>query len=232
MKKTISIIIGFAAITSFFACSGSKTKITDSDKSELTKLEIPDSYTFLDETEGDLDGDGNDEKIFVYDTDEAGEYGTVRNIYICKKEKDDWMLWKTVHGPVMESDAGGAMGDPFYDILIDQGKIYISHAGGSSEKWYYNHTYAFVDKEFKLVEAVVDFGRACSKWETYIYNLQTGDLSYDLAPEECEDVLIEEYVIAAHEDYKIKKEKLPEMDGFEPGNNELQLPDNSGAVYY
>ncbi len=232
MKKIANIILVIVTASAIFACSESKTKISDSDKTELTKLEIPDNYDLLAKAEGDLDGDGVNETVFVYNTDQENEYGNIRDIYICKKEKDEWMLWKKLNGPVMESKSGGTMGDSFDGITIDKEEIFITHMGGASEKWYYNHSYKLIDKEFKLTKAVIDFGRACQAWETYIYNLNTGDLSYDLAPDECDDVKIEEYVIADHKDYKIKKSKLPKMDGFVPGNTELQIPDDAGTLYY
>jgi hypothetical protein len=232
MKKSIKIIFALSIAAFIYSCSGSETKVTVKNDSKYQKLDIPKGYELLGQSDGDLDKDGEDERVYVYNTDSVGEYGTTRVIYICKKEKDEWMLWKTMRGPVMASEAGGMMGDPFDNILINKGQIYITHYGASSVKWYYNLTYKIVGRDFKLVEVVVDFGRPCAKWETYIYKLKTGDLSYDLAPEDCEESLLEEYVIAAHEDYKIKKSRLPLMDGFEPGNNELLLPDDSGAVYY
>jgi len=231
----IKLLIILAVIFSLFSCSRDKNKETDntnSESSELTKLEIPENYEELISSEGDLDGDGIDERVIVYNTDIVGELGTEREVYICKKEKDEWMLWKKVKGPVLPSESGGVAGDPFNDLVIDKDKIYITHMGGSMEKWYYNHSYEYIDSEFKLVTAVVDYGINCVKWETFHYELRDAKLIYDLAPEECDDVYIEEYCVAIHEEYDLEKNKLPLMDGFEPGNNELKLSDRKEVIYY
>jgi hypothetical protein len=230
MRKIIFIV---AILCVVLSCSNNKkSEEVKKENSELSKLEIPEGYNELIKSEGDLDGDGIDEKVIVFDTDIEGDYGIEREIYICKKENDEWMLWKTIKGPVLSSDAGGVSGDPFNDLVIDKDRIYISHMGGSMEKWYYNHSYKYIDSEFRLVTAVVDYGISCIKWETYHYDLESGNLAYDLSPDECEDYMIEEYCVAIHEDYEIKKSDLPLMDGFEPGNNELKLPDRKEVIYY
>lgn len=228
MKKVIIYIIPLLLLA---ACNGNDKKETEK-KSDLTELVIPDEYQLLKKADGDLDNDGIDERVFVYDTDSSAGYGTERIVFICKKEENKWMQWKKVQGPVLPSLAGGVQGEPFEDILIDKGKLYISHTGGASMHWYYNHCYELSGKDFKLSKVVVDYGRPCVKWETYIYDLKSGKLSYELAPDECSDELIEEYVIAAHHDYEIKKSDLPKMNGFIPGENELKVPGTKDVVYY
>ncbi|MDD3741443.1 MAG: hypothetical protein PHH30_09390 [Bacteroidales bacterium] len=232
MKRLLIILVVLIVL---FSCSNNtqkETKDTTSESSELTKLEIPDNYEELISSEGDLDGDGNDERVIVFDTGIDADFGTEREVFICKKENDEWMLWKKLKGPVMSSESGGVAGDSFNDLIIDKGKIYISHMGGSMEKWYYNHIYEYIDSEFRLVTAVVDYGINCVKWETYHYELRDAKLIYDLAPDECDDVYIEEYCVAIHEEYDLKKIDLLLMDGFEPGNNELKLSDRKEVIYY
>lgn len=229
MKRVLIIL---AVVCVLFSCSNNKKNDIQLKESELKKLEIPENYVELIKSDGDLDNDGMEERVIVLDTDIKGDWGTEREVYICKKENDEWMLWKIIKGPVMSSKSGGIAGDPFVDLIIDKGKIFITHQGGSREKWYYNHSYKLIDAEFKLVNAVVDYGVDCIKWETYIYNLEKGTLKYDLAPDECEENLIEEYCVAIQEDYNIKKTDLPLMDGYEPGNNELALPEGNKKIYY
>lgn len=224
MKK-ILVLLAISAL--IFSCSNDKKESKIEKKSELSELKIPAGYALISKAEGDLDADGKDEKVFVYDTDSIGAYGNVREIYICKKENNKWMLWKTVIGPALSSQAG-MMGD----LIIDKGKLYITHYVNALERIYYNHCYEYIDKDFRLVEVVVDCGRPCAKWETYRYDLKTGKITYDLAPDECDDAVIEEYVIAAHEEYNIKTSELPLMNGFAPGNQSIKLPDGSDSFYY
>lgn len=230
MKK---LIFAATILCVVLSCSNNQNpEEVKKESSELHKLDIPEGYNELIASEGDLDGDGIAEKVIVFDTDRIGDMGTEREIYICKKENDEWMLWKIAHGPVLSSESGGVMGDPFNDMVVDKDMIYISHMGGSMEKWYYNHNYKYIDSEFRLVSAVVDYGINCVQWETYQYSLEYGKLLYDLSPEKCEDVLIDEYVIETHEEYDFEITDLPLMDGFVPGDNELKLPDDGGTIYY
>lgn len=228
MKKLLILFLPVVLLT---ACNSNKNKKTEK-KSEFKELVIPKEYKLVKKTDGDLDKDKIDERIFVYDTDSVGELGIERIVYICKKENDKWIEWKKFYGPVLPSESGGTQGEPFDDILIDNGKIYITHTGGASERWYYNHCYELIDKEFRLTKAVIDFGRHCVKWETYIYDLKTGKLSYDLAPDECSDEIIEKYVIAVHHDYTVNKTDLPKMSEFRPGDNELNVPKTKDVLYY
>lgn len=230
--KNIIIILCIASIALFVSCSSKEEKTETTKKSDLTKLEIPKGYKLLVKSDGDLDGDKEDERIYVYNTDKKTDNGYERIIYICKKENKEWMLWKEIKGPALPSGKGGKKNDPFNDLLIDNGMIYIIHNLESTDQWYYNHCYKLVDKEFKLVEAVVDYGRPCAKWETYIYNLETGDLKYELAPDVCDDVLIDKYVIAAKKDYKIENPVMPMMQGFIPGANKLEIPDKDKRIIY
>lgn len=103
MKKLYILIFPIVLLT---ACNGNKNKETEQ-KSEFKELVIPSGYKLIKKVDGDLDKDKKDERIFVYDTDSVSDLGTERIIYICKKENEKWMEWKSFYGPVLPSEAGG-----------------------------------------------------------------------------------------------------------------------------
>ncbi|WP_010180029.1 hypothetical protein [Aquimarina agarilytica] len=184
--------------------------------------------TLLTEATGDLTNDGIPEKINVYDTQKETDFGTERLIHILKKNDTKWVLWKKSIGPILPSAHGGMQGDPFEGISIERNCIVIHHSGGSHQKWSYTHRYRYQNNEWQLIGATTHFGAACDYFETYDYNLSTGNINYRKEIENCETAHTK---IEEQQFYK-KLKSLPLMDGFYPGNNELKLPNTDLLIFY
>ena len=88
---------------------------------------------------GDLTKDGLAERVVVYDTPVATDFGTARQLYIYQQKEGHWQLWQKINGGILPSENGGMMGDPFEGITIERGTIVITHFGGSRQKWTYTH---------------------------------------------------------------------------------------------
>lgn len=150
---------------------------------------IPKKYVPLKEVLGDLDKDGIDEKVVVYDMtdqDEDGE-GIDRELIIFKRKGNDWIIWKRSTQAVGGSKDGGMMGDPFEDIKIEKGILTIVQFGGSSWKWSHIDKYRFQSGEFELIGYTSSYGKPCEYWEETDYNLITGNISSSKEYEPCED---------------------------------------------
>ena len=221
MKKRISTYILVLFIFSNLSCKSQENK-----KSEI--IQKPKSFMIIEEIEGDLDKDGIYEKVIVYDTEKEIDLGTERQIYIYKRKKNNWELWKKAIGAILPSEHGGMMGDPFEGISIERNCIVINHFGGSRQKWNYTHRFRFQSGEFQLIGATVNFGSPCDYFESLDYNLSNGKIKYEKEIENCEK-----------ETSKIKKkemirklESLPTMNGFYPGDNEIKFPNSEITMYY
>jgi len=121
------------------------------------------------------------------------------------------------------------MGDPFEDVRIERGSIVIDHFGGSREKWNYTHRFRFQKGGFELIGASVRFGAPCDYWDHFDYNLSTGRIDIKMEKEDCDN---EENNKEKAFTFTEKKEKLPQMDGFYPGNNEVSHSESGASFYY
>jgi len=167
---------------------------------------LPEGYKILAETTGDLDKDKNPEKVLVVETTDSTEMGKIREIRIYKKNKTDWALWHLSRTAIMESDAGGMMGDPFTSVEIKKGILIISHEGGSSWKWYVTDKYRYQNFEFKQIGYTSGFGRpAGNEWTDVDMNLSTGKVIYDKKVTHWED---DKEIIDKHERETLYKKDL------------------------
>jgi len=221
MRKRISAYILVIVIVSFISCKGQESK-----KTEMNQ--IPKSFEILNETEGDLDKDSVSEKVVVYDTAKETDFGTERQLFIYKKINDEWELWKKATGAILASKEGGMMGDPFEGISIERNCIVINHFGGSNQKWSYTHRFRFQHDEFQLIGATVQYDAPCDYFVNFDYNLSNGKIVYKKEVEDCET----ESSKVEKQDLNIKLETLPSMNGFQPGTNELKLPESEITMYY
>lgn len=195
-------------------------------------IAAPAGYKKLGEATGDLDKDGVAEKVAVFDTERNTDMGTEREIQVFKKTDGAWTLWHKSIGAVLPSENGGVMGDPFQDIKIENGSIVLFHFGGSRYKWTYTHRFRFQNSAWQLIGATVNNGTPCEYWENIDYNLSTGKVKYEKETEDCEGGEDNVKTTKKSKDFTKKLAKLPPMDGFKPGENELKLPGLDNAFYY
>ncbi|WP_378184079.1 hypothetical protein [Aquimarina sp. SS2-1] len=221
MNKRISTSILILFIFSFLPCISQ-----ENEKNET--INTPKYFRILDETEGDLDKDEIPEKVIVYDTEKNTDFGTERQIYIYKKNKDRWQLWKKSVGAILPSEHGGMMGDPFVGISVERNCIVINHFGGSRQKWNYTHRFRYQNGAFELIGATVNFGSPCDYFFIFDYNLSNGKIHYKKETEDCEN----ENSKIEKEEMIRKLETLPTMNGFYPGNNALTLSKSERTIYY
>lgn len=184
----------------------------------------------LEETLGDLDEDGVDERVVVYNTDSITDKGRLREIHIFKGEENDWTLWQQKAGAAMASEADGALGDPFVGIEIKEGQLVLFHTGGETEKWNYTHHFRFLNGSFELVSAKISFGTLCDSFTNIDFDLLTGLLSYKQESDNCSqqgvnEVLVDKKALAY-------LDELPKMHGFLPGNNRMEVPGTSLVFFY
>lgn len=197
----------------------------------IENVKAPKGYTDIVNTKGDLDKDKIDELVIVYNTNEEEDFGTIREIQIFKNKNNKWTLWHSSRGAILPSDHGGMMGDPFEGLEVKNGTLKIYHFGGSRWKWNYSHTYRFQKGDFYLIGATISYGANPEGFTTVDYNLSTGQIDYSA------ETLIEDDKTDWEDpdtwgykeiNYSLtRKIKTPiKMDGFYPGNNQVNLKSN------
>lgn len=192
----------------------------------------PVGYKFLAGAKGDLDKDGQEEKVVVYDTGRQTDFGSEREIQIFKIKGNAWELWHKSIGAVLPSEHGGVMGDPFEAASIENGSLVLSHFGGSREKWHYKHRFRFQNNDWQLIGATVNNGAPCDYFEDFDFNLSTGKIGYKKTTEDCEKSDEHPVTKVIQKDFVVKPKSLPSMDGFHPGENQIKLPKTDIEFYY
>ena len=147
---------------------------------------VPPGYKVLDEKVGDLNKDSVAEKVIVFDTNDSTETGTVREIYIYKKDGAKWKVLASSRNAIGKSEEGGMMGEPFEGIEIANGILLIYHSGGSSWKWSITDKYRFQNGKFELIGYKNFYGKPCEYFLSLDFNVQTGKIIYKKEYEDCE----------------------------------------------
>lgn len=192
---------------------------------------LSDTTRIVGEAYGDLNKDGLNERVIAYNTDVRGDLGIERVLYIYTIASGSWELLHESKGPVLPSENGGMMGEPFEEIAVERGCIVIRHSGGSRSRWTYTHRYRLQEEDWYLIGATIGFGEPPCTWDTYDYNLSNGNIAVKKELADCEETgdgqLKSESYTA-----NLKLETLPRMDGFIPGEHETLLAETSDTFYY
>lgn len=202
---------------------------------EMPAVEVPEGFDVLAETEGDLDGDGISEKVVIYNTNREGDLGIEREMHIYVDDDGIWSLWHTSVGPVMASESGGTLGDPFEGISIHHGTLVINHFGGSSDRWSYTHEFAYSEEhEWRLMNASLVYFRNCDFSETYTYDLVKRTGYHTRKKDACnENGEVMETDMEIEESLTLDKaQKAPLMDGFIPGDMAISVNNGQNIYYY
>jgi hypothetical protein len=114
---------------------------------------VPDGYSILNNTEGDLNSDLLKDKILVLKKngeDTIRSYEPARPLLILVGEGDSkYRLAARNDSTVFCYQCGGVMGDPFTGITIKNGYFSVEHYGGSSWRWTRIITYKYSKEENK-----------------------------------------------------------------------------------
>lgn len=131
-------------------------------------------------TQGDLDGDGIAEYVEVRNTNTQASdgMGLKRELWVYKTQQGQKTVWQRSSTAIYPSQGGGMMGDPFGEISIKKGSLFVSHSGGSSWKWGHTDQYRYQNGQFELIGYQSTAGRICDYWETVDANLSTGNIHY------------------------------------------------------
>lgn len=222
---TVAVVDTNTADTTTLSAPAEATSTADS-------IPAPAGFTQLKEATGDLTKDGQDERVIVYDTPKQTGMGTERQLYIYTRENNAWKLLHTSTGPVLPSEHGGTMGDPFDHLAVERGTVVIGHFGGSRQKWNYTHRYRFQQGDWYLIGATIGSGDACES-ESYDYNVSTGKIQVQYENDHCDDAGESQGETTTEKFTFTHKPAAPiKMDGFYPGDNEVSIPNKDDKTFY
>jgi hypothetical protein len=156
---------------------------------------------------GDLDGDGIDEKVEVFDTTDTTALGTIRIIRISKKVGIAWHVLEQSEHAIYRSQEGGMVGEPLKSIEIKDQQLVIEHHGGSGWKWGGIDKYVYMKGAFQLVFFTTYYGQQCEYWQQFDFDILTRRVTYKKVYQKCEGELCNEMRIET-ERFKAKNPHL------------------------
>lgn len=190
----------------------------------------PKFWTLKDKAFGNLDNSPEEEAVCVYETPMEGELGFAQSLAIYKKEGENWVLWHQSTNPILSTEHGGMMGNPYEGISIKNKTIIVDHFGGSRQKWHYTHRYRFQNNNWHLIGASINFGAPCDYFQSLDYNISTGDAIFEYSSEDCDQ---NNTVKERSWKEKInKKITSPLMDSFQVGENSIELKSKKTEMFY
>ncbi|WP_045503288.1 hypothetical protein [Chryseobacterium sp. StRB126] len=217
MKKLLSLIVIFL-ITGFHS-------------QNLKNFSIPKNYKKVTEIKGDLDKDGKDETVLVFDTDKTasdyerapGKKDYKRIFYVLKNEQGQLKIWKENSILLYSSGMGFYPDDNILNIQIKNNCLVVEQqfSTNSRHSQTSKHTFRFQNGDFYLIGSYDNFADNCEFDFTNEVNFSTGKVIVDKEYSSCDDnTKIPENF---HKEFTHKLKTLIKMDDFRIGNHKLKI---------
>lgn len=129
--------------------------------------------------QGDLNQDGlNDQAVVLQQNDVPADGSTPNRMLLIAFAQKDGSLKEVVRSDkaILRSDEGGVMGDPFDNMEIRNGSLYLHFWGGSREKWDQEFQFRYQDHGFFLIGATLTVTEPDAKFERLV--VTTADINF------------------------------------------------------
>lgn len=111
--------------------------------------DVPSGFSVVAEAVGDVTGDGVADVVRIIDKPIPSENSEIRRLQVYKGSGNGgYSLIIDNDKAMWGSQDGGQMGDPFTDLSIKRGSIFISYYGGSGWRW--GVTFQFLKRNGQL----------------------------------------------------------------------------------
>lgn len=202
---------------------------------ELKNFVIPKGHEKVLEVKGDLDKDGKEETVIVYNTPEETEYqGHKRKFYILKSTQGSLKIWKENSTILNSSEAGFYHEDNKLEIQIKNNCLVISQSFYSNSRHTdtSRYTFRFQNGDFYLIGAFNKFEDTCEFSFTYDVNFSTGKAIVDETYSECDGDENRKIPQDDHKEFIHKFDTLIKMNDFRIGENKFKIPNSKKYFTY
>lgn len=219
MKKFLSLITIFL-ISGFYA-------------QNLKSFSVPKSYKKILEVKGDLDKDGKDETVLVFNTDKtasddessSGKKDYKRAFYILKNEQGQLKIWKENSTLLNSSGLGFYPDDNILNIQIKNNCLVVEQSFFSNSRHTQTnkHTFRFQNGDFYLIGSYDNFADTCEFDFTNEVNFSTGKVIVDKEYSSCD----EDHTKTPenfHKEFVHKLKTLITMDNFKIREHQFKIP--------
>ncbi|AZA78257.1 hypothetical protein EG347_12395 [Chryseobacterium sp. G0186] len=218
MKKLFSLII--------LLC------ITLSYAQNLKNFTVPKGYTQITEVKGDLDKDGKDEVIIVFETDKkasenesySGRKDYKRVFYILKKDQGIFKVWKENSTLLYSSGMGFYPDDNMLEVQVKNNCLIVNQQffTNSRHTQFYKHTFRFQNGDFYLIGSHDHFNDTCDFDFANEINFSIGKVIVDREYSSCDDdTKVPENF---HKEFIHKLPVLIKMNDFKIGEHKFRIP--------
>ncbi|CAD7808461.1 hypothetical protein CHRY9390_01834 [Chryseobacterium aquaeductus] len=201
---------------------------------ELKNFVIPKDYEKTLEIKGDLDKDGKEETVIVFNTNlKTKSEGVERIFYILKNVNGNVKIWKENSSVIIDSKYGFYPTENKLDVRIKNNCIIISQLffTNSRHSDTSKYTFRFQNGDFYLIGALYQLDDTCDYNFTYEANFSTAKWIVDEQYLSCDDEktdIPKDY----HKEFIHKFTTLIKMNGFRLGENKFKIPNSNNYFYY
>ncbi|MCD9856600.1 hypothetical protein LUD75_17895 [Epilithonimonas sp. JDS] len=223
MKKILSFLVIFLFTFSY--------------SQELKDFIIPKGYEKILETKGDLDKDGKDETVIVFNTDKTPDSespGLVRKFYILKNVNGKLKIWKENSNLIFDSKEGFYPEGNELELTIKNNCLVIfqSYFSNSRHTVTSKNTYRFQNGDFYLIGALVKFDDTCEFNYSDEINFSTGKVIVSEEYSDCDDGSDRKIPENYYKEFTHKLPKLIKMNEYKMGKNEIKIPNSKKSFNF
>jgi hypothetical protein len=201
----------------------------------LKDFVIPKGYEKVWEVKGDLDKDGKEETVIVYNTPEKIEnQGFKRKFYLLKNIQGSLKVWKENSTILNSSEAGFYPEDNKLEIQIKNNCLVISQSFYSNSRHTdtTKYTFRFQNGNFYLIGAFNKFEDTCEFSFMNDVNFSTGKVIIDETYAECDGDENRKIPQDYHKEFIHKFDTLIKMNEFRVGENRFKIPNSKKYFTY
>ena len=201
---------------------------------ELKDFVTPNDYEKILEVKGDLDKDGKEEIVMVFNTENKKKSeGFKRKFYILKNIGRNLKIWKENSSVIIDSKYVFYPTDNELDVKIKNNCIIISQLffTNSRHSDTSKYIFRFQNGDFYLIGAVHQLDDTCDYNFKNEVNFSTGKAIIDERYSSCDDgktELPKDY----YKEFIHKFTTLIKMNGFRVGENKFKIPNSNKYFYY
>ena len=200
---------------------------------ELKDFKIPKTYEKIFETKGDLDKDGKDEVVMVFNVNPKAEVSG-RKFYILKNINGKLKIWKENSTLIFDNKLGFYPADNKLEITIKNNCLNISqmYFTNSRHTDTSKYTFRFQNGDFYLIGASIQFDDTCEYNFKNEVNFSTGKIIIDEEFSDCDDGSDRKIPENYYKEFNHKFNKLIKMNDFKIGENEIKIPHSTKSFNY
>lgn len=204
---------------------------------ELKDFTIPKVYEKIFETKGDLDKDGKEEIVMVFNTDKIindFSEGLERKLYILKNINGKLKIWQENSNLLFDSKEGFYPSNNELKLSIKNNcfVIFQSYFSNSRHTVTTKNTFRFQNGDFYLIGALVKFDDTCEFNFSNEINFSTGKVIIDDQYSDCDSGYEREVPKNYYKEFTYKLPKLIKMSDYKMGKNEIKIPNSKKSFNY